>query len=123
MYIYYAYNTLGAIDSMTEIKRIYQLIESDHFRTKPNLYIGDRNITTLYNFLNGAFFALKIHEVESRESEPDFRKFHDWVADHYNWFESTAGWKNIILKECDGDEEKALDVFFNLYDEFKKGTS
>ncbi|MGB4775443.1 MAG: hypothetical protein WBP45_09745 [Daejeonella sp.] len=37
----------------------------------------------------------------------------------YNWLESTAGWKNIILKENDFDEEKALKVFFEMIDEFK----
>jgi hypothetical protein len=29
------------------------------------------------------------------------------------------GWKNIILKESGGDEEKALKKFFELYDLFR----
>ncbi|WP_448271779.1 hypothetical protein [Nostoc sp. DSM 114160] len=45
--------------------------------------------------------------------------YHDWVARYYKWNESTAGWKNIILQEV-GDEAKACDVFFELFELFKQ---
>lgn len=30
------------------------------------------------------------------------------------------GWRNLILEECGGDEKKALEMFFPLYDEFEQ---
>jgi len=38
----------------------------------------------------------------------------------YSWGESTTGWKNVILQENNNDEIKALDVFFDQIDKFKK---
>lgn len=49
-----------------------------------------------------------------------FRFMHDFVALKYGEYPSSAGWCSIILKNCGGDEEKAFDRFFELYDEFRQ---
>lgn len=103
---------------MTKINTIFELLDSSEFRRRIEMYIGDRKITTLDNFLNGAFFTLKIYEIENDPNRPDFQKFHDFVSNYYDREESTMGWKNIILNENKHEEEKALNEFFRLYDEF-----
>ncbi len=104
------------------IQNIYNLLDSELFRDKIEMYIGDRTLSSLANFLNGAFFTLKLYEINRDNHEPDFDKFHDWVAEYYNWKESTSGWKNIILKESNNDEKSAIDEFFKIYDKFKSFT-
>lgn len=84
------------------------------------MYLGDKKISTLRTFLDGYNFATQIHHVDCSNEYPPFWYFHEWAMDQYGWYESTAGWKNIILKENDNDEEKSLQVFFQLIDEFKK---
>ncbi len=83
------------------------------------MYIGDNKISTLRSFLNGYQTASDIHQIQQENVFPQFWYFHEWAMHKYNWYESTAGWTNIILKENDNDEKKSLDVFFELFEEFK----
>lgn len=99
---------------------IFDLINEENFRKRTAMYIGEKKISILKGFIDGYFYGLDVKEIHLRESEPKFVNFSDWVANHFNWAESTAGWKNIILKECDGDEKLSVDKFFELYDKFKK---
>ncbi|WP_375238300.1 hypothetical protein [Aurantibacter sp.] len=80
------------------MKTLNELLCSNGFREKTKLYIGSDSILTLRTFLDG---------------------FYDFVVNYYNYFESTSGWSNIILKESDGNEQKAIKQFFVLYDLFK----
>ena len=98
---------------------IFDLMNEENFRKRTAMYIGEKKINILKGFIDGYFYGLDVKEIHLRESEPKFEKFSDWVANHFNWYESTAGWKNIILKECDGDEKLSVDKFFELYDKFK----
>jgi len=66
--------------------------------------------------LSGLQYALDAYKIQE---EWLFGGFHDWVANYYDWKESTAAWKNIILKECEGDVSLSVDVFFKLYDLFQ----
>ncbi len=84
------------------------------------MFIGEKKISSLRAFLEGAFYTMYIYGItEAEETGSDLGNFHDWVARYYGWSETTVGWNNIILQECNGNEEKALDQFFILYDEFK----
>ena len=87
-----------------------EVIESERFRKRPGMYFGSNSILHFRSFYDGM--------IEFSESDP-LRGFNEWVAEHYNWPESTVGWANIILKECGGDEDNALKTFFELYDAFK----
>ncbi len=70
--------------------------------------------------MDGYFYALDAMEIHLREPEPKFEKFHDWTAKYFGWKESTAGWKNIILKESNENEKEAVKLFFEVYDKFKE---
>jgi hypothetical protein len=99
-------------------KTLADLLELKQFREKTPMYIGDWTITSLKAFIDGYLYASWVKEMDD-EDTVRFGKFHDYVANYFGWFDSTAGWKNIILKESNGDEEKALKKFFELYDLFK----
>ena len=101
-------------------KNLDELIDLQSFRTKAAMYIGEKKISVLAGFFNGWDFCLNCHEIKEQRLSPVSREFSDFVAKHFGWFESTAGWKNIILKESEGDEAKAVEEFFELYDEYRK---
>lgn len=101
----------------------YSLIET--IRKRPGMYLGSPSITALMNFLHGYQFAL--HELcKFDDAYPgnlfplDFYFMHEYTALLFDLKESTAGWRNHILWNCGGDEEKALNRFFEILDEFKE---
>lgn len=100
-------------------KSIYDLFDLEQFRKRPAMYMGSGSITVLRTYVHGYFYAIDANDIEI-EDPVRFEEFHDWVADYFGWRESTAGWANIILHECDGDEQGGLQTFFELYDQFKK---
>jgi hypothetical protein len=102
-------------------KSIFDLIDTEDFRTRTAMYIGDKKITALRSFVDGYFYATLTNNIEV-EDKVNFNDFHDWVAKQFKWKESTAGWSRIILDECNGDEKFAVDKFFELYDRFKTRT-
>jgi phosphoribosylanthranilate isomerase len=101
-----------------KISNIYDLLNYIHPR--PALYLGSKSILRLRSFLDG--FG---HAFDVQGTKFDWKKFysednfHDYVAKYFGWYESTAGWENIILKQCENVEERAVDVFFALLEEFK----
>ncbi|MBA3682964.1 MAG: hypothetical protein H0W73_17635 [Bacteroidetes bacterium] len=100
-----------------QIRNIYDVIE--HIKVRPALYIRENKISNLQCYLDGYQAAL-IHNAINHESIfPQFWYFHEWTMQKYNWSSSVAGWTNILLKENNNNEEKALQVFFELCDEFK----
>ena len=100
-----------------KINNQFELIEL--IKKRPGLYIGNNNITSMQNFLDGYDFACLLNEIEHNNVYPLFWYFHEWTKEKYNWTSSTAGWKNIILQENGNDEIKSLEVFFELIDEFR----
>lgn len=99
-------------------KSIFDLIDTEDFRNRTAVYIGDKKITALKSFIDGYFYATWTNDIQV-DDNIKFDDFHDWVATQFNWKESTAGWHRIILQECNGNEELAIDKFFELYDKFK----
>ncbi len=90
----------------------------DQIRKRPWMYIGKHSITQLHIHLWWFLTWIEINGLYSFENPP-FDLFHEWTAHKFWWYESTAWWANIILKESDNDESKALDNFFILLDEFR----
>lgn len=104
-------------------KSINKLLNSPEDRKRAGMYLGEAKITNLQNYIYGYMDCLYDYKLDSFEKivglKTPFYFFHDFIAIHYNWSSSTAGWKGIILKECNNDELKALKTFYNLFDEFK----
>jgi hypothetical protein len=101
------------------VTSIYELLEL--IRPRPALYLGRQSLSALSSFLNGYQAALLHNDLrfDWGWATSPFHHLHDWAARRFGWPESTAGWCNIILAEVK-DEGRALDVFFDLLDEFKQ---
>lgn len=104
----------------SKIDNIFELIE--FVKKRPGMYLGDTSITSMNTFLDGYNFACFVNNIDNHDVYPLFWYFHEWAKEKYNWYESSAGWKNIILKENQNDEIKSLAVFFELIEEFKNLT-
>lgn len=100
-----------------ELKDLYDFL--DLIRFKSSLYIGDRKITTLQNNINGYNLGCIVHKIKE-DLKPDWKNFHDFVADKLNYYESTTGWKNMILEKSNGNEEAAFLRFYELFDLFRQ---
>jgi hypothetical protein len=99
-------------------RSIFDLLDTEDFRKRTAMYIGDKKITSLKSFIDGYFYAAWTNDIKIND-QIKFDDFHNWVAGQFNWKESTAGWSRIILYECNGDETLSVDKFFELYDIFK----
>lgn len=98
---------------------IYDII--DGVRERPALFMGNKSITVLRSFLSGAVYTshmLDIDDGYNDFSPIPFRFFNDYVAQFYNYFESTSGWMNMILNK-NNDEEISFDTFYTLLDNFR----
>ncbi|MEZ0128929.1 hypothetical protein AB9T88_03725 [Flavobacterium sp. LBUM151] len=95
---------------------LYSLL--DLIRDKPELYIGNKSLTTLYNNINGYNLCCFVNNIKE-DLIPDWAEFHDFVAFQLNYSESTSGYRNMILEKNNFDEEKSLKAFYYLLDLFK----
>lgn len=102
---------------------IYNLIET--IRVRPGIYLGSNSITALMHFINGYRFAEReTEDFSSQAPAPtlfplDFWYFHEFTKIKLGFSSSVPGWKNLILETCGGDEKKALETFFPMFDEFR----
>ncbi|MGL6340469.1 MAG: hypothetical protein ACRC80_15180, partial [Waterburya sp.] len=85
-------------------------------KEKPPLYIGGRSIYQLKAFYDGYIFAkMELGEPITAQDE-DFEHFHSWLEQRLN-ARTNLSWVKI-LEFCSRDEREALDLFFELLDEF-----
>ena len=96
---------------------LYDIIDEIQDRTA--MYVGDGSILQLRAFLSGFSWAENKLGVKLAPETPSFGDFHDWIAEKFGWYESTAGWANIIRQEYDGDEQRAGRAFFEWLSEFR----
>lgn len=87
----------------------------DVIRVRTAMYTGERTLTAVYHFLAGFGFAQHVYQIPTRQVPSDF---HDWVAYRLHYYESTSGYKRMILNRIP-DESAALDRFFELLDEYR----
>ena len=91
---------------------------NNYIRKRPGMYLGSNSITPLIHFLNGYQAAERGLGICSQELFPlPFRYMHEFTSIRLNCHDN-LDWCKHILGFCDGDEEKALNKFFELYDEF-----
>ena len=90
----------------------------ERVRERPGMYIGSCSLTALFYWIEGYNFALTNHKIGSDSNYLLPIDFNDWVAYRLHYYESTSGWRNMILKAC-RDEVKGFKKFFQLLDEYK----
>ncbi len=98
-------------------QNLYEYIDLMKIRTA--MYIGEHSITVMASHIEGYMIACWFKGIVE-DLTPKFGDFNNFVADYYLYSESTAGWKKIILAENYGNEERALDKFFELFDLFRE---
>lgn len=89
-------------------------------QTRPGMYIGSNAITPLFYFLEGYRAAERDLGVcwHGNLFPLDFRFMHSFADARLHTECVCAGWCHNMLTFCHGDEEKALNLFFDLYQEF-----
>ena len=99
-------------------RKIYEVL--DFVKRRPELWLTSKSITGLQNFING-FMKLGAADDIYHPSEPTIDEFNYWILQKD---EGLSGIQNlysrVLLKECNGDELRAFDKFFDYLDEFKK---
>ncbi|WP_276381262.1 hypothetical protein [Flavobacterium sp. H4147] len=101
------------------MKYLYEHI--DTVKIRPSLYVGSSRISDLYIYLNGYQTALRDLKFTEKTLLPlPFWFFHEYVAQKFDYYESTSGWCNMILDQVEHDEQKGFNLFYLLFDEFKK---
>ena len=98
-------------------KDVYEFF--DKIKERPAKYVGKKSLTRIQMFFYGYCYALDLQHIEFKGEKFKSYSFHDWIAEKLGWRESTSGWLNMILDKANGDEEKAVDLFYELLDEFK----
>lgn len=99
-------------------KGLYQMIRQ--IQKRPGMYLDSNTLTPLYHFIDGYRAAERDLGVCWHGSlfPLDFYFMHNFVNFRLQTECLCAGWRNNILTFCHGDEEKALNLFFELYQEF-----
>ena len=103
---------------MQKTTNLVEFISTIQSRTP--MYIGGRTIIHLKAFIDGWFYG-KEEEIDDSYLLDDFQ---EWIQKKYN-IRSSHSWDRIIAFYST-DECKALENFFQLFDEFitnKKDTS
>ncbi|MGA2650375.1 MAG: hypothetical protein ABSF28_07620 [Terracidiphilus sp.] len=108
---------MGHQDRTQDIKagRLLELI-----REKPTLYLGETSLTGLWHFLRGYRMAEGDHGIDDVIQLPT--DFLDWVAYRLHYYESTSGWRRMILGRVP-NERAALMRFYELLDDHRSRKS
>jgi hypothetical protein len=68
----------------------------DRIEKHPGMYVGNVTLGNLMTYLHGYEIAMRDAEVKD-VSIPEFHAFHEFVREKFGFYESTAGWANMIL--------------------------
>lgn len=96
-------------------ENLYAIIRQ--IRQRPGWFVEEKNLSALYHFINGYSLACWTKGIVENE-RPAFGEFHEFVRKKTGFNESTSGWRNMILSFNGNDEEKALAMFFDFFEEF-----
>lgn len=104
---------MGHQDRTQDIKagRLLELI-----RERPALYLGENSLTGLWHFLRGYRMAEGDHGIDDVIHLPT--DIFDWVAYRLHYYDSTSGWRQMILGRVP-DERAALKRFWELLDDHR----
>lgn len=106
------------LEALNNEKGLYQMIQ--RIQKYPGMYLGSKTLTPLSHFIDGYRAAERDLGVNWHGSlfPLDFYFMHYFAAFQLKTDCSSAGWCYNVLMFCHGDEEKALNLFFDLYQEF-----
>lgn len=116
------------------ILQSYSLLKK--IEQRPAMWTGENSLRSISNYITGYIHALLDHGIIREPASID--PFSNWVANKLGYYESTAGWVNMILaysvghnpKEINWDEfielpiseeqhSESVKVFYRLVEQFK----
>lgn len=104
---------------ITQIKNCSDLTDIllNVIRKKPGMFLGKNNIWSLSTFLNGYEMATMMYRdnMDSFYSENGFKKWFLTIKNAHN----VSFWEIPLIEEAEGDETKALELFFNYLEEYQ----
>ena len=100
-----------------EACKIYELL--DLIKRRPDLLLTSKSISSLLNYING-YLAIPYRNNMYHQGEQDIEQFWNWIHNKVKPGSERCTMYSILLIECNGDEEKAFDKFFDYLDEFKR---
>jgi len=95
------------------MKNIFDALNA--IKIKPELYIGAKNLTYLYHFING--YNFKSMTTEDMISGNYIRELHFWLPEKTGI--EIENWLQNLLLKAELNEEKALLLFFDYLEIFK----
>lgn len=115
------------------ILECYNLLKT--IEQRPIMWTGEASLKSIKTFVSGYYLALIDNKIVNEHiDEP----FFDWVANKLGYFESTAGWANMILAYSIGVKPeninweeffvyditqeqhlKSIKLFYELVEQFK----
>ncbi|GAA2272351.1 hypothetical protein GCM10010234_03790 [Streptomyces hawaiiensis] len=110
---------LSARERLTAMRDVYDLLEE--VRLRPGLWVRDRSLRHLDSMLVGYRIALGVHGAD----EPfDFwspggqSPFSQWLERRMGE-QTSLGWSAVIERSAEATGRPALELFFELLDEFR----
>jgi hypothetical protein len=94
---------------------IYELLTQ--IKERPSRWLRTPQISFLEAFVDG-FNSAQSSEVAHPSAWPPLSLLTDWFADKLQQGGS-PGWARMLTHHCQGDEQAALHLFFDLLEEFK----
>jgi len=104
---------------MVHQEYLYDLLA--RIKQRPGMYLGQASISRLRMLLMGYSMSRGELGLKITEQEKKFAQFQKWIQQKYG-INSTQGWENMILSQVQ-DEKLALDLFFQLFDQFDHETT
>lgn len=104
-------------------------------KKRPGMYVGEVSLRSIKVYLHGYEMAMMDAGVKD-VSIPRFHDFNEFVREKYGYYESTAGWVNMILAVTIGldprniswktygqavtfeQHKKSVELFYQLLSEF-----
>ena len=96
------------------MSNLYEML--NRIKKRPAMYLGKNSIFSLQAFLAGYNGAKREMGLSPTEEEEEFEYFLNWIRKRFK-VETNQSWASIIVFYS-ADENKALDTFFELFDEF-----
>ncbi len=94
---------------------IIEIIES-----RPGMYIGTQSITEFWGFINGYFYVNHLNNTYDENERELLHNFSEWIKSNNLFYlkKTDFGWYSL-LKLIYPNEQRALEAFFELWNEFK----
>lgn len=88
---------------------------------KPGLFLGNPTTSNLKSYIYGFLSAMDVFGITFTSDPEFFDEFSTYLyRELFETYQTTEGWDILLLRECDGDEDAALELFFEYLKRFKQ---